>query len=181
MTEDLRQRVAKGDMEAKKVTDALWLNYIDDLRSNPQRFEHFSLERIALSPIFKRQSEFVVNNQLFQVSGRRDWRVDKMPLDKNGKPYLECQQNIAPYTKTEIFTDTQGNRCSRNVSVQPDGIETPIYDLEQAGWFKRLEWSQIIKKTVYEKIAGTESFQQKTALLFKLTWLMFPKEKLTVT
>lgn len=90
---------------------------------------------------------------------------EKLPTDADNKPYLRCQQHIAPYTKTEVFKDDSGTQCSRLITVPASSLECPNFDLASAGWFKKLEWREISKKEVYVPIADSVGFERKSALV----------------
>jgi hypothetical protein len=85
-----------------------------------------------------------------------------MPIDKNGKLYLDCQKNISGYFKVETFADSNGNTCTREIEIPASSVDTPIYDIP---WTTTLEFWEISKKEIYLPIKNSISFKKSSALI----------------
>lgn len=86
-------------------------------------------------------------------------------IDSDGKPYLVLLHSEQPYSRTEKFKDAEGNECHREVMVNPEPTDTKNYDLQTAGWFKKVTWREIAYKDIYVPVKNSVGFQKKKAVI----------------
>jgi hypothetical protein len=102
-----------------------------------------------------------------------------MPIHaKTGKKYLSVSQNVAPYTKQEVFQVTEPNgsisQAFRDVEISPESINQDNYSLESAGWFSEISaYKEIALQTVYRPMENSMSFR-KTSAIVLCTYRVIP-------
>lgn len=89
-----------------------------------------------------------------------------MPIDENGKVFIEIDKPTIHYNTSEQIKDEKGNvlgsRVVEKEIVQPS---EKIYDLESRGLFKRLTWRILSEKEVWKMIEGSTEFEKKKSFV----------------